>query len=123
MWEFLSKVLETGGTTAVLFAATFGVFALALRELWRANTRLHMQATDMQVTHERTLKQKDVDCAAQVLRSSEYFAKRIDELQEKRVIESQSITSEVVRHVSATQRSVDKITTSMETLTGMMRRS
>jgi len=122
VWEFFNQILERGGTAAVLFAATFGLFTVALRELWRVNARLQQQFAAQQIAHERALKQKDGDHLERLQELTEVYAERIDELQEKRVAETQAVTTEVVRHVAHTQQSVDKITVAMETLTEVMRR-
>ena len=85
------------------------------------NTKLHQQAIVQQVSHERALKQKDIDHLNHLKELTASYADRIDELQEKRVDETRAIVTEIVRHVADTQRSVDKITVALQTLTEVVR--
>lgn len=126
MWEFLSNVLEHAGFLALVYAVTLGGLAFTVRTLWArlakkeeeksalieafAKERADLQKLLVEVAQER---RSDAAAYAEKL---ELAAKRVDDLQEKRIAEGQEIVREVTTLTHEMNRSVEKITGAMTTL-------
>lgn len=141
MWDFAKEVLERYGLVSVVILANLGMFGQAVRALWTRCKVLEVQL--LEATKENETLRADlaikygIEKAAAVEEARTFYAEgveqarretmrlaeRVDQLQEKRVAESQVVVREVVEHMQATRQSVDKVATTMATLQDVLRRN
>lgn len=106
MWEFLSNVLERAGFVATVFALVMLGCGAAVAALWKQNQKLHEQiqrvladsakkAEEASQRHASELKALADDHSKQLAQ----FAKRVDDLQERRVKEASTLTERVMEHI------------------------
>ena len=151
MWEFLGNVAGTYGFGALIALIALGGMGFAVRELWKRNKELangptskRMEAIEDQLKELvrvggdiRTLRDEHgIQLAAlrkefterltvvQGARQDETaaYARRVDELQEKRLSEMKEVVTAVVRSSIETNTAVGKISDTMDTLTDVMAR-
>lgn len=123
MWDFLSGVLEKGGVVAAIFVLySIGIF-FAFRALWNANQKLHDRVAEVQKEEgEKRSKMREAHdheidkIRTAVLEETQRFATRIDDLQERRVAESQEVIREVIKHVQHTRLAVERVGDTMDVL-------
>lgn len=94
MWDFFTKVLETGGLTALIFAIVCLGFGITVKTLWRQNQELHKQLEE----------------------ARKEYSDALERIQEKRIAEAQAITERFIEHVQSLDRSLDRISNSLSVL-------
>lgn len=110
MWGLLAKALETGGTVALIFAFTIMGVVAVVTNLWGQNQGLQRELRD---AHSRF-----TDAIQDIHRE---HMEAIAELHEKRTQEARAVLSDVVEHVRRVDRSMEKLSSSLETLVQILR--
>jgi len=123
VWDFLAKVLEHGGTAAALYFLTLIGVGAALLALWKQNQAIHTRLVEVEAGKERERKElaelhakrlrELTDAHAQEVAA---LVKRLDEIQDRRVNEAQTITEKVLTHIAHIDRSVEKLGAAVDVL-------
>jgi uncharacterized protein HemX len=131
MWEFLGNMLEQGGVVATLFTLVVLGCSAAIVALWKQNQKLMVASR----SHAQALQKAAETYAKQVHELHDKFsmekklqrdesavqlvslAKRIDELQERRIHEASDLTERVMSHIGHIDRFVGKLEATIDALT------
>lgn len=127
--EIVSQVLERYGLAAAIMVVLLGASGYAIRALWKKNQELNKALTEFvegeaekrSAMREAVTKELN-DVREQLRAETRYFAERLEQLQERRVNETQEVTREVVKHVEQVKNAVERITYAMDTLTNAVNR-
>lgn len=118
MWEFLDNVLERAGVVAALFTMSMIACGAAVTVLWRQNQRLHGLLEQARKDSASELKALAEDHARQLTA----LGNRIDELQERRVRETGTMTERVMDHIKHIDQFAAKLEATIDLILQMNRR-
>jgi len=134
VWEFFGTLAEKHGLSAVIAVGVIIAFGLAIRALWRDSRKINKAMQTQEKAHIKVLVAKDKAIVAtkreheihcEKLKShhsdelrfvTEQFTKRIDELQERRVVETREREVNAIKHVEQAKTSVEKSTAVLATI-------
>lgn len=97
-----------------------------MRALWKKTHTLHDRIVELQAAAEKS-KREAAEAYAEALRAGaekgtarlEELARRVDDLQERRVKEAREVTEKVVKHIGHIDATVDKLGTAVDVLIDM----
>lgn len=130
MWEFMSGVLEKGGVVAALFFLVTIGFGFAVRALWNKNQILHKQlktqadaSRETAVTHAVQLREMASQHAIDRKSQSDEYARqllfqanKVNDLQERRVEETRTVTEKVITYIGNIEKFANKLEATIDVL-------
>jgi len=141
VWEFLGNVLEEGGVVAALFFLLTIGFGFVVRALWSKNQELHreiaqlidgsktmaeahaIQLREMSKEQMEQLKALAAQHAADRKQHADEYARqllaqaaKINELQERRVEETRTVTEKVIRYIGHIDQFANKLEATIDVL-------